>query len=96
MCCCLAAFEAAVDPSSRWQLAVLGSPFGIRAAGLRRFRSVAERAGGAKRAAPDRLWAAATLVTLVDVSMFRGHDELAAYTMPAHYVTGGHRLHSIL
>ena len=141
------AFEAAVDPSSRWQLAVLaelGGPFGIRAAGLRRFRSVAERAGGAKRAASDRLWAAATasassgrpelaaeselvrslaarvaadsaeaarldalivdslagdetyealltvpgvgpktaaaLVTLVDVSMFRSHDELAAYT----------------
>ena len=127
------AFEAAVDPSSRWQLAVLaelGGPFGIRAAGLRRFRSVAERAGGAKRAASDRLWAAAlasassgrpelaadsaeaarldalvsdslagdeayealltvpgvgpktaaALVTLVDVSMFRSHDELAAYT----------------
>ena len=36
------AFEAAVDPSSRWQLAVLaelGGAFGIRAAGLRRFRS---------------------------------------------------------
>ena len=48
------AFEAQVDPSSRWQLAVLaelGGPFGIRAAGLRRFRSVAERGGGAKRAA---------------------------------------------
>lgn len=47
------AFEAAVDPSSRWQLAVLselGGPFGMRAAGLRRFRSVAERAGCAKRA----------------------------------------------
>lgn len=140
------AFEAAVDPSSRWQLAVLaelGGPFGIRAAGLRRFRSVAERAGGAGRAASDRLWAAAlasassgrpelaaesvlvralaaraasdaaeaarldalisdslsgdgtyealltvpgvgpktaaALVTLVDVSMFRSHDELAAY-----------------
>ncbi|OUO30617.1 IS110 family transposase [Olsenella sp. An293] len=141
------AFEAAVDSSSRWQLAVLaelGGPFGIRAAGLRRFRSVAERAGGARRAASDRLWAAAlasatsgrpelaaesvlvralaaraasdaaeaarldalisdalagdeayealltvpgvgpktaaALVTLVDVSMFRSHDELAAYT----------------
>ena len=141
------AFESAVDPSSRWQLAVLaelGGPFGIRAAGLRRFRSVAERAGGARRAASDRLWAAAAasassgrpelaaeselvrslaaraaadsaeaarldalisdslagdeayealltvpgvgpktaaaLVTLVDVSMFRSHDELAAYT----------------
>ncbi|OUO45389.1 hypothetical protein B5F79_09800 [Olsenella sp. An285] len=140
------AFESAVDPSSRWQLAVLaelGGPFGIRAAGLRRFRSVAERAGGARRAASDRLWAAAAasassgrpelaaeselvrslaaraaadsaeaarldalisdslagdeayealptvpgvgpktaaaLVTLVDVSMFRSHDELAAY-----------------
>lgn len=140
------AFEAAVDPSSRWQLAVLaelGGPFGIRSAGLRRFRSVAERAHGAKRAASDRLWAAAlasassgrpelaaesvlvrslaaraasdaaeaarldalisdslagdeayealltvpgvgpktaaALVTLVDVSMFRSHDELAAY-----------------
>lgn len=63
------AFEAAVDPSSRWQLAVLaelGGPFGIRAAGLRRFRSVAERAHGAKRPASDRLWAAAALVTLVD------------------------------
>ena len=112
-------------------------------AGLRRFRSVAERAGGARRAASDRLWAAAAasassgrpelaaeselvrslaaraaadsaeaarlnalisdslagdeayealltvpgvgpktaaaLVTLVDVSMFRSHDELAAY-----------------
>lgn len=141
------AFEAAVDPSSRWQLAVLaelGGPFGIRAAGLRRFRSVAERAHGARRPASDRLWAAAVasassgrpelaaeselvrslaariasdaaeaarldalvsdslagdeayealltvpgvgpktaaaLVTLVDVSMFRSHDELAAYT----------------
>lgn len=141
------AFEAQVDPSSRWQLAVLaelGGPFGIRGAGLRRFRSVAERGGGAKRAAADRLWAAAAasassgrpelaaeselvrslaarvaadsaeaarldalisdslagdrtyealltvpgvgpktaaaLVTLVDVSLFRGHDELAAYT----------------
>ena len=140
------AFESAVDPSSRWQLAVLaelGGPFGIRAAGLRRFRSVAERAGGARRAASDRLWAAAAasassgrpelaaeselvrslaaraaadsaeaarldalisdslagdetyealltvpgvgpktaaaLVTLVDASMFRSHDELAAY-----------------
>lgn len=140
------AFEAAVDPSCRWQLAVLselGGPFGIRAAGLRRYRSVAERAGGAKRAASDRLWAAAlasassgrtevaaedelvrslaariaadseeaarldalisdslagdvtyealltvpgvgpktaaALVTLVDISMFRSHDELAAY-----------------
>ena len=103
------AFEAQVDPSSRWQLAVLaelGGPFGIRAAGLRRFRSVAERAGGARRAVSDRLWAAAAasdslagdeayealltvpgvgpktaaaLVTLVDVSMFRSHDELAAY-----------------
>ena len=63
------AFEAAVDPSSRWQLAVLaelGGPFGIRAAGLRRFRSVAERAHGAKRPASDRLWAAAALATLVD------------------------------
>ena len=141
------AFESAVDPSSRWQLAVLaelGGQFGIGAAGLRRFRSVAERAHGARRAASDRLWAAAAasassgrpelaaeselvrslaarvaadsaeaarldalisdslagdetyealltvpgvgpktaaaLVTLVDVSMFRGHDELAAYT----------------
>ena len=141
------AFEAAVDPSSRWQLAVLaelGGPFGIRSAGLRRFRSVAERTHGAKRPASDRLWAAAlasassgrpelaaesvlvralaaraasdaaeaarldalisdslsgdgtyealltvpgvgpktaaALVTLVDVSMFRSHDELAAYT----------------
>lgn len=141
------AFEAAVDPSSPWQLAVLanlGGPFGIRSAGLRRFRTVAERAHGAKRPASDRLWAAAVasassgrpelaaeselvrslaarvasdaaeaarldalisdslagdeayealltvpgvgpktaaaLVTLVDVSMFRSHDELAAYT----------------
>lgn len=122
------AFEAQVDPSSRWQLAVLaepGGPFGIRAAGLRRFRSIAERGGGAKRAAAaeselvrslaarvaadsaeaarlDALIAdslagddtyealltvpgigpktAAALVTLVDVSLFRGHDELAAYT----------------
>ena len=140
------AFEAAVDPSSRWQLAVLselGGPFGMRAAGLRRFRSVAERAGGARRAASDRLWAAAAasassgrpelaaeselvrslaarvaadgaeaarldelisdslagdgtyeallavpgvgpktaaaLVTLVDITLFRSHDELAAY-----------------
>lgn len=140
------AFEAAVDPSSRWQLAVLselGGPFGIRAAGLRRFRSVAERGGGARRAATDRLWAAAAasassgrpelaaeselvrslaariaadadeaarldalisdslagdgtyealltvpgvgpktaaaLMTLVDISLFRSHDELAAY-----------------
>lgn len=140
------AFEAQVDPSSRWQVAVLaelGGPFAIRAAGLRRFRSVAERSGGAPRAAADRLWAAAlasassgrpelsaeselvralaarvaadaaeaarldaliaaslagdetyealltvpgvgpktaaALVTLVDVSMFRSHDELAAY-----------------
>lgn len=140
------AFEAAVDPSSRWQLAVLselGGPFGMRAAGLRRFRSVAERAGCAKRASSDGLWAAAcasassgrpelaaeselvrslaaraaadgaevarldglisdslagdgtyealltvpgvgpktaaALVTLVDISLFRSHDELAAY-----------------
>lgn len=137
---------AQFDPSSRWQVAVLaelGGPFGIRAAGLRRFRSVAERSGGAARAAADRLWAAAlasassgrpelsaepglvralaarvaadaaetarldapvaaslagdethgalpavpgvgpktaaALVTLVDVSVFRSHDELAAY-----------------
>ena len=141
------AFEAAVDPASPWQLAVLaelGGPFGIRSAGLRRFRSVAERAHGARRHASDRFWAAAAasassgrpelaaeselvrslaarvasdaaeaarldalisdslagdeayealltvpgvgpktaaaLVTLVDVSMFRSHDELAAYT----------------
>lgn len=43
------AFEAAVDPASPWQLAVLadlGEPFGIRSAGLRRFRPVAERAPG--------------------------------------------------
>lgn len=35
------AFEAAVDPSSGWRpavLAELGGPFGIRSAGLRRFR----------------------------------------------------------
>ena len=69
------AFESAVDPSSRWQLAVLaelGGPFGIRAAGLRRFRSVAERAGGARRAASDRLWAAAA------ASASSGRPELAA------------------
>ncbi|HIU05848.1 MAG TPA: IS110 family transposase [Candidatus Coprousia avicola] len=68
------AFEAAVDPSSRWQLAVLaelGGPFGIRAAGLRRFRSVAERAHGAKRPASDRLWAAAA------ASASSGRPELA-------------------
>lgn len=56
------AFEAAFDPSSPWQLAALselGGPAGIRSAGLRRFRAVAERAHGAKRAASDRLWAAA-------------------------------------
>ena len=142
------AFEAAVDPSSRWQLAVLaelGGAFGIRAAGLRRFRSVAERSCGARRggrrpplgrggrvgvlrqararrgvraralpwppgfsptaarrrgstgSSPTRwpatrrtrrcsrcrAWGprtAAALVTLVDASLFRSHDELAAYT----------------
>ncbi|HJF45788.1 transposase [Thermophilibacter provencensis] len=140
------AFGAQAGPLSRWRLAVLaelGGPFGIRGAGLRRFRSVAERGGGARRAAADRLWAAAAasassgrpelaaeselvrslaarvaagsaeaarldapvsdslagdeayealltvpgvgpktaaaLVTLVDVSLFRGHDELAAH-----------------
>lgn len=140
------AFEAAVDPSSGWQLAVLselGGPFGIVRAGRRRYRSAAERAGGARREASDRLWeaaeasassgrpetaaedelvrslaarvasdraeadrlgalisdslagdptyealltvpgigpkTAAALVTLVDISLFRSHDELAAY-----------------
>lgn len=46
------ALEAAVDPSSPWQLAVLaeiGSAFDVAAAGTRRFRSVAERGGGASR-----------------------------------------------
>lgn len=136
------AFEAAFDPSSPWQLAALselGGPAGIRAAGKRRFRSVCERAHGAKRAASDGLWAAAAacgpepasagalcrmlaseiarldaevaeldslvasalegdevyeclrtvpgigrktaaaLVTCVDISLFRSHDELASY-----------------
>ena len=69
------AFEAAVDPSSRWQLAVLaelGGAFGIRAAGLRRFRSVAERSCGARREDADRLWAAAV------ASASSGRPELAA------------------
>lgn len=140
------AFEAAVEPSSGWQIAVLselGGPFGIVRAGRRRYRSVAERAGGARREDSDRLWeaaaasassgrpevaaedelvrslaaraasdraeadrldaliadslagdrayealltvpgvgpkTAAALVALVDISLFRSHDELAAY-----------------
>lgn len=55
------ALEAAFDPSSPWQPAVLSEldgPVGVRSAGLRRFRAVAERAHGAKRAASDGLWAA--------------------------------------
>ena len=53
------ALEAAVDPSCAWHLAVLsliGGPAECAAAGVRRFRSVAEK-HGAGRAASDRLWA---------------------------------------
>ena len=55
------ALEAAVDPSCAWHMAVLaeiGGPADCAAAGLRRFRAVAERAGGASRAASSRLWGA--------------------------------------
>lgn len=53
------ALEAAVDPSCAWHMAVLaeiGGPADCAAAGLRRFGAVAERAGGASRAASSRLW----------------------------------------
>ncbi len=69
------AFEAAVDPSSGWQLAVLselGGPFGIVGAGRRRFRSVAERAHGATGEASSALWDAAR------ASASSGRPELAA------------------
>lgn len=69
------AFEAAVDPSSGRQLAVLselGGPFGIVGAGRRRFRSVAERAHGATREASSALWDAAR------ASASSGRPELAA------------------
>ena len=55
------ALEAAVDPSCACHMAVLaeiGGPADCAAAGLRRFRAVAERAGGASRAASSRLWGA--------------------------------------
>lgn len=55
------ALEAAVDPSCAWHMAVLaeiGGPADCAAAGLRRFRAVAERAGDASRAASSRLWGA--------------------------------------
>ena len=71
------AFEAALDPSSPWQLAVLaelGGPFGIVAAGRGRFRSVAERAHGATREASSALWGAAAS------SASSGRPELAAET----------------
>lgn len=73
------AFGAQAGPSSRWRLAVLGEhggPFGIRGAGLRRYRSVAERAGGAKRAAADRLWAAATASASSDRHELAAEPEL--------------------
>lgn len=69
------AFEAAVEPSSGWQIAVLselGGPFGIVRAGRRRYRSVAERAGGARREDSDRLWEAAA------ASASSGRPEVAA------------------
>ena len=53
------ALEAAVDPSCAWHMAVLagiGGPARCAEAGVRRFRAVAERAGGATRAARSRLW----------------------------------------
>ncbi|MVX61860.1 IS110 family transposase [Enterorhabdus mucosicola] len=53
------ALEAAVDPSCAWHMAVLagiGGPARCAEAGVRRFRAVAERAGGATRAASSRLW----------------------------------------
>ncbi|MEC4271814.1 IS110 family transposase [Adlercreutzia sp. R25] len=56
------ALEAAVEPSSAWQMAVfaeIGGPGEVAAAGLRRFRAVAERAHGAARAASAALWEAA-------------------------------------
>lgn len=55
------ALEAAVDPSSAWQMAVfaeIGGPGEVAAGGLRRFRAVAERAHGAARAASSALWEA--------------------------------------
>ena len=55
------ALEAAVDPSCAWHMAVLaeiGGPADCAEAGIRRFRAVAERAGGASRAASSRLWGA--------------------------------------
>lgn len=151
------ALEAAIDPSSPWQLAVLseiGGAFEVEEAGARRYRSVAERANGAARAQSDALLAAmresarsgrprlaaeavlvrqlasriagldrdiaeldslisdslagdetyeclltvpgvgpktaAALVTLVDISLFRSHDELASYCglAPADSVSG--------
>ena len=54
--------EAAVDPSSAWQMAVfaeIGGPGEVAAAGLGRFRAVSERAHGAARAASAALWEAA-------------------------------------
>lgn len=69
------AFEAAAEPSSGWQIAVLselGGPFGIVRAGRRRYRSVAERAGGARREDSDRLWEAAA------ASASSGRPEVAA------------------
>lgn len=71
------AFEAAVDPSSPWQLAVLGElggPFGIARAGRERLLSAAGRAGGARQGAPERLWEAAA------ASASSGRPELAART----------------
>lgn len=60
------ALEAAVDPSSAWQMAVfaeIGGPGEVAAAGLRRFRAVAERAHGAARAATAALWEAVACAT---------------------------------
>lgn len=53
--------EAAVDPSSAWQMAVfaeIGGPGEVAAAGLMRFGAVADRAHGADRAARAALWEA--------------------------------------
>lgn len=139
------ALEAEIDPSSRWQVALLsefGGAAGSAAAGWRRFSGAARRAG-APMAGARRLWesllassrsgrrlppaedvavrmlareiasldddiealdalvadslagdetyeclltvpgigpkTAAALVTSIDISMFRGHDELASY-----------------
>ena len=69
------AFEAAVDPSCAWQLAVLaeiGGAFSVVSAGKRRFRAVAERARGASREASSALWEAA------EASASCGRPELAA------------------